>query len=935
MSNNWLRLPSGQRAAALLATATLFAIMAGHTLLETARDSLFLTRMSVERLPWAYGSIALIALLAIEGDRHLRRRFSPRRLLACTLLAGAVGCALFVQPFRAHAGWAPHAFYVWVAVVATLAIGQFWLLLSESFTVAEAKRVYALVGAGGLLGAMFGGGLARASAASGHGEGTLLGLGAGLLALAAALAGLRRGLHEPAPPDRPSVVTGMLAARTAAMRDLRSERYLRRLLGISVLATVAVTLADFAFKAEVVRRVPSHELAAFFGTLNAGVSAAAVVAQFVVAPQLLQALGAGRALLVLPVALGLASLGGLVAPGLVTFILLRGLDGSLRHSLHRSSIEVLYLPLASHARARWKLVVDVVGQRGGQALAAGVIALCLAAGLPPLAPLWLVSATCVAWVALSIRMDSAYVALFRDKVRAGAIETRADVPELDVRSLESLIAALGSDDEEEVLAAIDVLVDYERAHALPALLLYHPSSAIVVRALEVLMSSGRRNYAAAARRLLDRPDAEVQAAAMLALSGHMEADELRRELETERPIAARAAVLVAIKARGLDDDEACEREIAAGVDPRAPIEVRVAFARAFRLRGDRCCLPVLHQLGRAAGPELQLELARAMLAIPDLEHVPQLLPMLANRNVRALARDALVAIGEPALDALGRATTDLELARAVRAHLPRSIARFGSPASAELLLDWFEREPDGWVRFKIIRALGLLRPHLRSKAHSRRMLAHGRHALVRATQFMAVRLATELDRLADPRLATQCGELLIAVLREKEAHAVDRAVRLIGLLHSANGIHHIRQALAHRDRRRRADGIELLVHKLPHDIATALTSLLESGPDAARLGRAAEVLREPLAVRSYEERLRLMLGDDSEAVRCVAACHVGELGLITLADAVGLAAQRDRGMASEVFARVQAALAQTKVAPTQLGTTLYAWNGAEVSVRER
>lgn len=929
-----LGIPAGQRKPALIAASTLFATMAGHTLLETARDSLFLARTPVARLPWAYALIAIVALLAVEADRQLRKRYSARSLLSLTLLGGAAGCLAFVQPFRTHASWAPHAFYVWVALIATLAISQFWLMLSESFTVAEAKRVYALVGAGGLLGAMFGGALARASASGGHREGALLLLGAGCLAIAAAIAWLALGkLAQSAAPA--AELSGMIETRSAAMRDLRSERYLRRMLGIAVLSTIAVTLADFAFKAEVARRIPAGQLASFFGSLNVGLSAAAVLAQFVIAPQLLHALGVGRALLVLPAVLAFASLGALAAPGLVTYVLLRGADGSLRHSLHRSSIEVLYLPLPSHARARWKLVVDVLGQRGGQALAAGLIVACLAAGLPAWAPLWGVLGSCIAWVVLSASMEGHYLALFRDKIRAGAIETRADVPELDVRSLESLVAALGSDDEEEVLAALDLLVDYDRAQAIPALLLYHPSSSVVVRALEVLANSGRRNFAAAARRLLERPDDEVQAAAMLALAGQMPPGELRRELDAQRPIAARAAVLVAIKASGLDEDGACEREISAGVAPDADPQTRLAFTRAFRLRGDHCCVPFLAPLAHNAGPRLQLELARAMLAMPDVAHVPVLLHMLANRNVRAVAREALCAVGEPALLALGAATGDPQWPRSVRAHLPRSIARFGSSQSADLLLDWFEHESDGWVRFKIIRGLGLLRPHLGSRAHTRRVLAHGRSALVRATQFMAVRLATELDRLADPRLATQCGELLVAVLREKETHAIDRAVRLIGLLHSANGIHNIRQALAHRDRRLRGDGVELLVHKAPQDIARALASLLESGPDATRLARAADALHEPLAVHSYEQRLRLMLADDSEAVRCVAACHVGELGLITLADAVGEAAARDRGMASEVFARVRAALSQTRVAPTQLGTTLYAWSNTEVARGER
>jgi ATP:ADP antiporter, AAA family len=917
---------------AIAAGLTLFVIMAGHTVLETARDSLFLARMPIERLPWAYVLISVAALVAAEFDRHLRRRIPPRRLLSLTLLGGALGCVGFSEPFRQHATWAPHAFYVWVALIATLAITQFWLLLSELFTVAEAKRLYSLIAAGGMLGAGFGGALTRIGSSQARGDGWLLLLGAALLALA----GLP-GFFAPAEVDNaaaPELGT-MRNASSAALRDLRSERYLRRVLVLTLLSTITVTLIDFLFKAEIARSVAPAELSGFFGTYNAWLSAAAVAAQFLLAPQLLQSLGAGRALLVLPFALALTTLGALAAPGLVALMLLRGTDGSLRHSLHRSSLEVLYLPLPSQARARWKMVVDVLGQRGGQALAAFVILACLAIAAPLWAMLGLVLCACLGWIGLSATMERHYLALFRAKLRARSIETRAQVPELDVRSLESLVAALGSEDDDEVLAAIDLLVEYDRPSAISALLLYHPSRAVVLRALEVLSSSDRHDFDGAARRLLSRDDDEIKAAATLALAGHMGAPELQRELDSATPIAARAALLVALRARalGADDncgeaDGNCGEEVELSIAPGADEETRIAFARAFRLRGDQCCVPALARLAEQAGPRLQLEVARAMLAVPHEAHVPSLIAMLANRNVRQVARDALVAIGGPALVALASSAGDPDLLRSVRAHLPRSVARFGSAAATDLLLDWFEHEHDGWVRFKIIRALGLLRPHLLAQARRQRVLAFGRQALVRGLHIMSIRIATEQDRLADARLSTQCGELLVAVLREKEDHAVDRAVRLIGLLHSANDIHNIRQALAQRDRRFRADGVEVLVHKAPQDLARAISVLLDNGRDEARLTRAAEALHESVAPRSYEERLRLLLTDDSVAVRCVAAHHVGELGLITLADAVikaesESAALGGGAMTSEVFARVRERLAHTRTAPARLGTGIH------------
>lgn len=902
----WLSIEVGNRTHAWAASVILLITMAGHTVLETARDSLFLSRAPVTQLPFIYAAIAVAALLAAELGGRLHARISRRALLALTLLGGALGSAAFVVPFRAGAAWAPHAFYVWMAIVATLAVAQFWLLLSELFTVAEAKRLYALISAGGLLGAALGGVLARI-AGQRFGDAALLWLGSGLFLVAALIPALTGGLR-PVTASREPYMPPSEAGRGAALRDLRSERYLRRLLGLALLSTIAVTLVDYLFKAEVARTVPSAELSGFFGSFNAWLNAAALVAQLLLAPRLLDTLGVGRSLLVLPAALALSSVGALWAPGLLALSLLRGVDGTLRHSLNRSAVEVLYLPLPTQARARWKMVVDALGQRGGQALASLLILSCVGAALPSWVLLALVCVASVLWLALSATMERRYVALFRAKIKAGAIETRAEVPALDLRSLESLVAALGSESDDEVLATLDLLVDYERTHAVPALILFHPSRAVVVRALEVLAASDRRDFAGTARRLLDRDDDEIRAAAMLALAGRMDLSELELELHKPLPTAARAAVLVAMSARS-GSGCAFEDEIARGCAVEAEPATRMAFARAFRLQGDSCCVRWLSHLYEGASPELEVEVARAMLAVPHADHVPALVRMLGSRSARAVAREALCAIGDPALQALARALEDRSLPRPVLAHLPRSISRFGSAAATDVLLDRLDREQDGWVRFKMIRGLGQLRQHLRAPARARRVLEHARRNLVRATHFMTLRIATELERRADPRIETRGGELLFVVLREKEEHAIDRAVRLVGLLHAANVIHNIRQALASGDPRLRADGVELLVHPAPAEIAQALTVLLGSGQDAARLERATAALGEPVARASYQQYLRAMLEDDSEAVRCVAAYHVGELGLSELGRSVAAAAEGSAGRASGVvFERVEALL---------------------------
>jgi len=331
----------------------LLLMMMGHTALETARDSLFLARLPVQQLPWTYGAIAIAALGAAEINARLRARFDHKQLLSLTLLIGAVGSVGFVRLFQLELSWAPHAFYVWIAVIATLATAQFWLVVSEYFTVLQAKSAYALISAGGLVGAMLGGGLARVVAQH-FGDLSLLGVG-GLLFVASAFAPKMMPAFNEEPcgaGGATPTVAPSEASRAGMPRDPRSHRYLERVLGLTLLATIGATVVDYVFKAEVAARVPAEQLGRFFGTFNMGLSFAALVMQIVIAPRLMSRTGVGRSLLITPSALSLAAVLALLSPGFLAIILLRGLDGSLRYSVHRSSLEVLFLPLSSQTRTR-------------------------------------------------------------------------------------------------------------------------------------------------------------------------------------------------------------------------------------------------------------------------------------------------------------------------------------------------------------------------------------------------------------------------------------------------------------------------------------------------------------------------------------------------------------------------------------------------------
>ena len=105
--------------------------------------------------------------------------------------------------FRTQADWVSVAFYVWISIVGILLVSKFWSYASHLLDARQAKRLFGFIGAGGILGSIAGGQLARW--ASSHLDTyTALLLAAALLAGLAVLMRFQAPGAIPASPARAS-----------------------------------------------------------------------------------------------------------------------------------------------------------------------------------------------------------------------------------------------------------------------------------------------------------------------------------------------------------------------------------------------------------------------------------------------------------------------------------------------------------------------------------------------------------------------------------------------------------------------------------------------------------------------------------------------------------------------------------------------------------
>jgi hypothetical protein len=925
------------RRVATFAFLTLLGLMTAHSLLETARDTLFLSHLPARDLPLAYVAIAVIAFLIAAVSRRFEGAVPRRIALSIALVLGGAITASFGFWVTSESTVALISLYVWTGVLATIVVVQFWLLVAHALDFGQAKRTFAIIGAGGLVGAVLGsataGGLLMMVAPS-----SLLFVSGSIFAVTAALPQFLT-MRRAAPGAKPKKIHDARPSFTL----LREEPYLRRMLWVALLSSMLFTGVDFVFKAQASVDLAPDQLGPFFARFYAVSSVLALLVQVFAAPRLLRVLGVNGSLLVLPSLLLVSSAGFVLTGGLGAALLMRGTDGTLRHSLHRTGTEILSVPLLPAVRDRFKGFVEAVGQRGGQGLASLLLLAATSVGARPLQIGCGLIAFAALWIVVSSGIKPHYLELFRRNLRQGVLETHVEVPDLDLNSLEALIAALSSPNDYEVTAALDLLASFGKTNLIPALILYHPSTDVVLRAFSLLSGSDRPDLDRLVERLIQHEDDRIRAAALRFSAARSEQALLESMAKDPSPLVHTTAVVELI-GRGAIDEAKGALHLRNIVDGNSS-ELRRALAVSARDLPRGRYPWTLVELAFRNEDGLDAEVARSMAAAPELDYVPTLVRLLGDRDCREDARAAIIGLGDPALGSLDDAMGDLDLPRSVRRHLPRTISLFTGTRAAEVLERHIATEPDELVASQIVRGLGRLRATDPTLAVDRRMLLErSRAALQRAVTLLFWRVTSHAFTGAEVTGRSAVAELLGALLSDKESLALESVFRILKVLDPSEEFEILFAGLRSTDARRRENGRELLSHVVPEPLRGGILAMLGDGPPTARLSasrrfhdpegcerfeRVAERLgasHEPTrAVAMVElgevhaECLRRMLLDSSDALRGVASYRIAELGLDELVPELRTQAAGGQGALAELSERAVDLFEQQALESSRVG----------------
>jgi AAA family ATP:ADP antiporter len=319
----------------------------------------------------------VVAVVAVTVFTWLARRLRRQQLtfvFTAFFLASYVGYSLVLDEPGHFTVW---SFYLFGDLFSTLMVATFFAFLNDSVTPDAAKRMYGLVGLGGVVGGVFGSTAVRALIADlDPVDWQWVCFGLGLAIAAVAWAAGRLVDRDPPPEPEPSEAEPAPAkagnpALEGARLVLRSP-YLLSVVGIVGLYEIVSTVMDFQFTSTIAHYLEGEAIGRQFATVFAITNVVSLLVQLLLTSFVMTRFGIGIALLVLPVAVLGGSVGFMVLPALWIGSLLNTADNGFSYSINQSAKESLYVPTTKDEKYKAKAFIDMFVQRFAKAVAVGV-----------------------------------------------------------------------------------------------------------------------------------------------------------------------------------------------------------------------------------------------------------------------------------------------------------------------------------------------------------------------------------------------------------------------------------------------------------------------------------------------------------------------------------------------------------------------------------
>lgn len=356
----------------------LLLMTAAFILTKSGRDSLYFQKDGLFDLPWAYLGVAFLSMPVAAFILTEIRAVGPRRVRIFSPLVMAVLQAAFYLLAKPGGGWVMTLFFMLIPLAYGVLFSMAWLLgadLLDEVPEQHLPGAYATLGAASMLGGLVGGLSAKLLAPYLVPQLFIL-MGAVSLCASAAVTVVaqKRFPAGDVASDPQRAIRKQKWLLIADLVGTLKQSYVRFLLAVAMLASLVGVFIEFQFyMVAATSGSGGRENAEFFANFYILLTGASLLLQVLAMPALQRRIGIDGSLLILPLSLFGGSTMLAVSASGVARTALRIVEGGLKSSIHRSNWEQAYLPLDQARRTVTRVIVDGMGSRMAEGLAAAIL----------------------------------------------------------------------------------------------------------------------------------------------------------------------------------------------------------------------------------------------------------------------------------------------------------------------------------------------------------------------------------------------------------------------------------------------------------------------------------------------------------------------------------------------------------------------------------
>jgi AAA family ATP:ADP antiporter len=367
----------------LVAALYFFFVLTALGAVRPAREALGVEN-EMDAIRWLFVGTALATLLVNPVFGFLVSRYRRMVFITATYFFFAASLLVFygllVGAPEAVGETTGRVFYVYFSVFNLFATMVFWALMADRFSLEQSKRLFAVIAAGGTVGAIFGPSLAFFLAEPLGTPGLLL-VGALFLVLSVgaawavarlqperAVAGASRDPEAPPAVDERSIIGG--SAWEGLIALVRS----RYLAGIAIYILILAIVSTFLYftRLQMVAALgdDTDMRATVFAQIDTITQVSTLVLQLIVAGHLMKRIGVAVTLALLPITVALGFMGLAIVGSLAALIVFEATFRAVQRALTRPARETLFTVVSREDKYKAKAAIDTFGFRTGDVLGA-------------------------------------------------------------------------------------------------------------------------------------------------------------------------------------------------------------------------------------------------------------------------------------------------------------------------------------------------------------------------------------------------------------------------------------------------------------------------------------------------------------------------------------------------------------------------------------